>query len=98
MKTMTSQELLLGTYKAENAWYSSIHYDGKNYIINGTDGTETPIDIVFGDFGIADPKIQESTGQTAYNLEIKYSDMEITFTEVGVISEDRLRMTLKEFL
>ena len=86
--------LLDGCYKAAGAWYSSIVFDGNTAAMKGTNGSSHQIKLKVGAFGETDPEIAEITGQKFYNLELSYSFGK-DFSELGVVSEDGLQITMK---
>jgi hypothetical protein len=86
--------LLDGSYKAAGTWYSSVVMDGDTAVMKGTNGSSHQINLNLGDFGEAASEIVETTGQHFYNIKLSYSFGK-DFTELGVVSEDGLKITMK---
>jgi len=65
-------KLLEGSYKATDNFYKILkkNEDGKYVAI---DAIEFPVKIEYGDFGEADPKVQEISGLKNYNIKITLS-------------------------
>merc|ERR1711872_1071404 len=73
-KTKIMSKLLDGVYKTKDNFYKILkkNEDG-NYVSIDGPGIEYPVKIEYGDFGEADPKVQELTGMKNYNVKIKLS-------------------------
>ena len=59
---------------------------------------DIPVGIKYGDLGDADPGICGSTGQSIYNVEHCISVDAHKFKELGVITENGIKMTTKSFM
>jgi len=87
-----AQKWLDGTYKASGCLFDTLNVVGNTGHAMGTE-----VRLKQGEFGKADPMIAEQTGQAVYNLELKYpygGEM----VELGVISEDGMKITTKTLL
>ena len=67
--------------------------EGDTGVAKTGDGISHQFSIKLGNFGDADPDIVKSTGQEVYNVEFSYNIVR-TFTELGVISKDGLKITV----
>ena len=94
VKEEPRSSLLVGSYKAFGSFYSSIGFDGNKAVINGTNGTTHAINVNVGEFGEAEAEIAKTTGQHINNIEFTYSFGGKFFSELGVISEDGLTITM----
>ena len=86
--------LLNGNYKASGNWYSSILVNGSKVVLKEPSGQDFEAGIKLGDFGEADPEIVKTTGQKSYNIEFSYT-FGNTFTDLGVVSDDGMKITTK---
>ena len=59
---------------------------------------DIPVGIKYGDLGDADPGICGSTGQSIYNVEHCISVDAHKFKELGVITENGIKMTTKSYI
>jgi len=84
--------LLDGTYCANGSWYTSIVVTGTT-AVSKDGGSSNPIDISLGDFGEADSEVAEVMGETNYNIKIDMKQWDLT--ELGVISQDGLKIVTK---
>eukprot|EP00092_Neocalanus_flemingeri_P064453 GFUD01078212.1.p1 GENE.GFUD01078212.1~~GFUD01078212.1.p1 ORF type:complete len:348 (-),score=106.70 GFUD01078212.1:150-1193(-) len=83
-----------GSYFATGSWYSSIVVKGDTAVMMQPNGTALDMKLKFGEFGEADPDVAETTGQKFYNIKLSFCFGK-EFTELGVVSEDGLRITTK---
>ena len=81
-----------GAYKATGCFFSSMQVTGGVGQAMGT-----VVTINQGQFGKADQIITEQTGQTVYNVELKYN-LGMDIVEYGVVSEDELKITMKTIM
>merc|ERR1711913_211204 len=67
----TMTELLDGHYKAENHFYKILKVEGGKTECDDGSGTMYPMKIKYGDFGEADPVIEEKAGGIkTYNIKL----------------------------
>jgi len=89
--------LLNGNYKATGLWYSSMLVSGSKGVLTEPTNSKMEVKIKIGEFGEADPEIVKTTGQKFYNIEFIYLAGK-EFTELGVVSEDGLKIATKGML
>jgi len=66
-------KLIEGYYKATDHFYNIVKNEGSQWFACISAGNKYPLAIQYGDFGEADPKVQELTGLKNYNIKIKLS-------------------------
>ena len=86
--------LVDGNYRVDRHWYTLMVVEGTKLIVKDPTGTVYDMNFKLGDFGEADPEIVETTDQKIYNIEFTYH-VGSDFTDLGVISEDGLKITIK---
>ena len=86
--------LLNGHYKATGNFYSCVLVDGSEGILKEPSNAGFKAKIKVGDFGEADPEIVKASGQKIYNIQFTISFGK-ELLEHGIISEDGLRITMK---
>ena len=69
-------------------------FDGNTAVMRRANGAANKISFKVGDLGEAAPEITETTGHDFYNIELSYR-FGADFTELGVVSEDGLQITMK---
>jgi len=89
--------LLNGTYKATNNWYSAIVINGCIGVLKEASNLGMQAKIIVGDLGKADPEIFKTKGQKHYNIQFTLN-MGKEIVEIGVITDDGLKITLKTMM
>merc|ERR1711936_587607 len=84
-----------GNYRAIGNWYQSLVVDGSTVVVKLPGGNTFSGNVKLGDFGDAYSEIVEKTGVSNYNIEFTYKANEHDLTELGVTSEDGLKITTK---
>ena len=86
-----------GNYRGVNNWYSSLVVDkeGSKVLTKESSGVSHEMILEFGNFGEADPEIVKNTGQKVYNMKLISTEHGMKSTELGVVSEDGLLVTMK---
>jgi len=87
-----------GHYKVTGAFYRTIVVEGESGVMKHSSMGDTPMHFKYGDFGEADPKICEITGQSSYNLQIVANIGGHNWTELGVITEEGAKLTTKNMM
>eukprot|EP00090_Calanus_glacialis_P002740 TRINITY_DN12044_c0_g1_i3.p1 TRINITY_DN12044_c0_g1~~TRINITY_DN12044_c0_g1_i3.p1 ORF type:complete len:331 (+),score=83.34 TRINITY_DN12044_c0_g1_i3:73-993(+) len=87
-----------GHYKITGNWYKVLLVEGEAATAIGTIIGDIPVAIEYGEFGEADPKISETTGQSTYNAEVTVTNDGATFKERGVITENGVKLTTKSMM
>jgi len=87
-----------GHYKVTGAFYRTIVVEGELGVMKHSSMGDTPMHFKYGDFGEADPKICEITGQSSYNLQIVANIGGRNWTELGVITEEGAKLTTKNMM
>jgi len=91
-ETITDYWWVDGDYKATGCLYDSYQIQGCTGQAMGTN-----IRLRQGDFGVADQKIAEETGQKNYNVEISY-DIGVELVEFGIVHKNGKKITTKTLL
>jgi len=87
-----------GFYKVEGNWYQLLQVEGNIANIKLSMMGDMVASIDYGDFGEADPEIQEITGISDYNLEITCTAEGNTVKELGVITKEGVRLATKSMM
>ena len=80
--------------KTFNHWMSYMYVEDTKATAFDSSGASIEMRLTFGDFGEADPEIVEKTGKKIYNFQFSYTFGQ-EFKELGVVSEDGLKITTK---
>jgi len=85
-----------GNYKVEGINFTSVIVDGARATSRGSGGVFSE-EMTFkqGTFGEADEEIAAATGQKINNIEMRYRYLNKDVTDLGVVSEDGLKITTK---
>jgi len=88
--------LLDGSYRGIGTFYSLLVVEGKKAVMKDANfEVFADAKIEIGNFGEADAEIAKSTGKKYYNVQLTYTFGIKDFIELGVISEDGLKITTK---
>ena len=87
-----------GHYKITGNWYKVLLVEGEAATAMGTIIGDIPVAIEYGEFGEADPKISETTGQSTYSAEVTITNDGQTFKERGAITENGIKLTTKSMM
>ena len=84
-----------GYYKVSGTWYTMLLVKKESNMVKGTVIGDIPVDLSFGDFGEADHKIYEATGQNTYNVELAISVNGEDHRHLGMVLANGCKMITK---